>query len=407
MSTVVPGRPLRLTNRVQRYDWGSTDAIPTLLGVEPDGSPWAELWLGAHESAPSSVIIDDEPVSLPELIRNDPIGTLGRRIAADFGPRLPYLFKVLAAGRALSLQVHPKPHLAREGYNAENAAGIPLDAPSRSFLDDKHKPEMVIALTRFEGLGGFRSPRSILAILDGLDGELVGAVRDLLTRSRSEASIRGAFRLLLAARHSSATGDDIAVTVASISRKVASPMPHADAYQTVIDLTDQHPGDPGALASMMLNRVTLNPGEGLFIPSGEVHAYLSGLAIEVMASSDNVLRAGLTTKPVDEEALIRCSSFTPRPPARPAGAPSADGMATHYRAPVDEFAVTIVRVGDGRQARLPDAGPRIVLALDGTVELETEGGWAALAKGESVFVPDSAGPVKASGLGSLACAWVP
>ncbi|MCL2594574.1 MAG: mannose-6-phosphate isomerase, class I [Promicromonosporaceae bacterium] len=416
MFAVVPAQPLRLDNVVQRYDWGSPEAIPGLLGVKPDGDPWAELWLGGHESAPSRVIdpatgTSGASLDLPTLIRREPTAMLGQRVTDEFGPRLPYLLKVLAAGRALSLQVHPLPHQAREGFNRENAAGIPLDSPLRSFHDEQHKPEMVIALSQFEALAGFRTPRAILSVLTGLDGDLVSAVIAQLRLARSDASLRSAFRLLLDARGKAATSGDIERTVASAERLVAADAEHANAYQTVIDLSQQHPGDPGAIASLLLNRVSLAPGESIFIPAGEVHAYLDGLGIEVMASSDNVLRAGLTHKHVDEAALVRCTSFTPKLPVIPRiYRVGSRWRATIYRAPTAEFAITLADVDATESAPLPPQGPRIVMCLDGMVTLRAAAeAWRpmGLAQGESAFLPHEAGSVIAAGDGRLVCAWVP
>ncbi|QAY63354.1 mannose-6-phosphate isomerase, class I [Xylanimonas allomyrinae] len=408
MSRVVPPRPLRLTNTVQRYDWGSVDAIPALLGVAADGGPMAELWLGGHPSAPSFADVDGASVDLPTLIREAPSAMLGRRIADEFGPRLPYLLKVLAASRALSLQVHPKPHAAREGFNHENALGLPVGSPKRSFHDDQHKPEMVVALSQFEGLAGFRSPRTILAILEGLDGRLVEAVRARLRADRSDASMRQAFQVLLGARSEATCRDDIDVTVAAVGERLASGSPFARADSTVVELAQQHPGDPGAIASLMLNRVTLEPGESMFTPAGEVHAYLSGLGIEVMASSDNVLRAGLTTKLVDEEALVRCASFAPRMPVLPQVHTSGSrGQVQTYRAPVREFALTTADVDPSEEVALPVEGPRVVLCLDGQIDLRTASGTVSARHGQSVFVPHAAGPVAVAGTGHLVCSWVP
>lgn len=407
-ASTVPARPLRLDNPVQRYDWGSTSAIPELLGVAPDGGPHAELWLGSHASAPSHVDLDGERVALNHLIQQDPNNVLGERIADEYGPRLPYLLKVLAAARALSLQVHPKPHHAREGFIRENAAGVPQTHPSRSFHDDRHKPELLVALSTFEVLAGFRAARSILALLDGVEGELIAQVRAQLIEDRSDASLRQAFHLLLAARNDPAWRADIDRTVASIRQRLADGSPDEQADRAVLELAKQFPGDPGAVAAIMLNRATLQPGDALFVPAAEVHAYLSGVGIELQASSDNVLRAGLTSKYVDEEALIRYASFTPRPPVMPQ--PSTTGETENvatYRVPVPEFALTIIELEAGESAELPNEGPRIVLCFQGAVELSCDSGITELGQGESVLVPHSAGQVSAAGSGRLVCAWVP
>ncbi|WP_407316912.1 mannose-6-phosphate isomerase, class I [Isoptericola halotolerans] len=395
----------RLENTVQPYDWGSHHHIQGLLGRPRDGRPAAELWLGAHPSAPSRV---SNGSTLADLVAAAPVEVLGRRVADRFGPRLPYLLKVLAAERALSLQVHPRPHQARAGYHRENRAGLPARAPHRSFHDTEHKPEMLVALTPFEGLAGFRSPRAVLELLDGLDGGLVGRLRDALVGTRSSAGLRAAMELLVAARDGATCADDVAATVASVRARARSGSPSDRADATVLQLADEHPGDPGAVASLLLNRVSLEPGEAMFIPAGEVHAYLSGLGVEIMAASDNVLRAGLTTKHVDAGALLECAAFAPRPPVRPdTVVAGTESLVTSYRAPVSEFALMTADVDPAEPVALAPDGPRIVLVLDGAVRLLTATGEVELRRGESCLVPDAAGPVSADGSAHLVCAWVP
>ncbi|MFC7405037.1 mannose-6-phosphate isomerase, class I [Georgenia alba] len=408
LATALPREPLALTNTVQPYDWGATDAIPALLGVDPDGGPQAELWLGAHTSAPSRTSVDGAEVRLDELVRSAPEATLGPAVAGRFGARLPYLLKVLAAGKALSLQVHPSAEQAREGFAQENAEGIP-PGPQRSFHDDQHKPEMLVALTQFEGLTGFRSPRTILDLLDGLRGPLVDEVRETLLQDRGHDGMRAAFHALVSARGRASCAEDIADTVAAVAERLAAGSPFARADQTVLDLAVQHPGDPGAIASLMLNRVSLEPGEAVFTPAGEVHAYLSGLGVEIMANSDNVLRAGLTTKRVDEPALLRCASFAPRRPEGPVVTASGGRGQVHtYRVPAEEFALTAADVDPAEAITLPAAGPRIVLCLDGRLELAVgEGGSTVLGQGASVLVPHEAGALTVAGSGHAVCAWVP
>lgn len=404
------GQPVyHLANTIQRYAWGSATLLPALLGEAPDGRPAAELWLGAHPSAPSLARrADGSDVRLDELLRSDPVRLLGKRVSDEFGPRLPYLLKVLAADRALSLQVHPKPHLARAGFNRENQQGIPLDAAHRSFQDDQHKPEMIVAVSQFEALAGFRNARSIGSLLAGLDGPLVKAVLDELARDRSARGIRAAFQRLLAARSGSSCSEACLQTIDSIRARAAAGSPYERADATVLRLAEQYPGDPGAIASLLLNRVTLEPGEALFLPAGEIHAYISGFGVEVMASSDNVLRAGLTSKHVDEEAIFEATSFEPRPPTVPSQELAGSrGQSVTYRPPVREFALTMVDVDETEPVPLPGRGPRTLICLDGAVELVTAAGRTPLAQGRSVFVPHHTGAVSLVGDGLAACAWTP
>lgn len=406
--------PLLLQNSVRRYAWGSTRDIPDLLGIEPDGGPQAELWLGAHAQAPSLVQLDGREIGLDQLCAEAPQDMLGPQVTQAFGARLPYLLKVLAAGQALSLQVHPSPEQAREGYAAENRAGIAPDAPTRSFHDDQHKPEMILALTQFEGLAGFRQAGVILDLFDGLAGGLAGQVRAHLRADPGAGGVRAAFQELLDAR-SRPAGAGLDAAVESVRARLAagSATPRAD--RTAVDLAGQYPGDPGALASLMLNRFTLDPGEAAFTPAQEVHAYLSGLGVEIMASSDNVLRAGLTPKYVDEEALMRCASFTPQPTPRPEVIPAGPGGGSRtYRSPVSEFALTSADVSsagpDSGEVDLPAEGPRIVLVLEGELTVTSNaapGERLVLPRGASALLPHAAGSARIRGTGRAICAWVP
>jgi mannose-6-phosphate isomerase len=420
---------LRLKPTLQSYDWGSRSALHALLGLEQDGGPLAELWMGAHPKGPSSASVDGgSSASLADLIRADPVAMLGQRMLDEYGPRLPYLLKVLAADRALSLQVHPTPHLARAGFNRENREGVPHGSPERSFHDDQHKPEMVVAVSRFEGLSGFRRPVRILELLDGLRGDLAGRLRAALERDRSAGGIRAAFTIALHARTLPDVAADLLTTVADVRARLAAGSASPRADETVVTLAEQHPGDPGALVSLMLNRVTLEPGESMFVPAGHVHAYLSGCAVEIMSSSDNVLRAGLTSKHVDVDALLACARYDAGPAARPEVRPvrtglredgravgASDGAGTglwEYRPAISEFALVMGEVADERVS-LPATGPRIVLALDGRVEVGpcdgsgAGGAWEVVRPGESVFVPHAAGGLALRGPGRVVVAYVP
>ncbi|PZR54435.1 mannose-6-phosphate isomerase, class I [Xylanimonas oleitrophica] len=411
-----------LDNTVQHYDWGSPTAVHELLGTVPDGRPAAELWLGAHPSAPSlatpalatpapaphAPAPHAEAARLDDLVRADPRAALGHRVSAEFGPRLPYLLKVLAAQQALSLQVHPRPHAARAGFNRENREGVAPGSPVRSFHDDQHKPELLVALTRFDALAGFRTPRSALRLLHGLEGRLLDEVRAALRHDRTARGVRAAFTTLVGVRGAARCAQDVAAAVGSVRSRLDAGSPHPLEDATVVQLAEQFPGDPGALVSLLLNRVVLRPGEAIYVPAGEVHAYLSGLGVEVMASSDNVLRAGLTSKHVDEPALVECASFEPRHPASPAvSVRGTRSRLTTYRAPVQEFALALADVEASEPVPWHDSGPRIVLALDGDLALRHGGGTCPLPRGRSLFVTHAAGPVELVGNGRAVGAWVP
>lgn len=397
---------LRLTNPVRDYAWGSPTAIPELLGQQPTGQPTAELWLGAHPSAPSAAGLAGAAKPLDALIAQDPSGMLGEDVLARFGPSLPYLMKVIAADKPLSLQVHPTRERATEAYDAEDRAGVPLDAPDRNYRDRNHKPELVYALTRFEAMCGFRAPRRAAELLEGLDAPLARALAADLRSDPTSGGIRKAFRHLLEPA-TRPTADDVAAVAEACCRRLdhGSPSPRAD--RTVAVLAEQYPGDPGVVTSLLLNPVTLQPGDAMFVPAGGVHAYLSGLAVEVMASSDNVLRAGLTSKHVDIDELLANVDYVAAPPIRVA--PEVFHGATKvFYAPVDDFELSVTSIDDDVPHPLPGRGPRVLLCLQGEVTLQDAVGEAlGLARGQSAFVPAGDGPLSVRGHGVVAQADVP
>jgi mannose-6-phosphate isomerase len=398
----------RLTNAIQNYAWGSPTAIPALLGTEPTGEPVAEAWFGAHASAPSRCVQPDGRAGavLPEVIAADPAGVLGADVEARFGAQLPYLLKVIAAETPLSLQVHPHVERARAGFAEEEAAGVPLDAPHRSFRDRNHKPELVYALTRFEAMCGFRAPRRAAELLEGLDAPLAKELRAMLDEQPSAAGIEAVFERLLrpATRPTAAEVAEVA-TACATRLATGSPSPRAD--RTVVRLAEAYPGDPGVVTSLLLNPVTLQPGDALFVPAGGVHAYLSGLGVEVMASSDNVLRAGLTPKHVDVDELLRNVDYVAAPPIRIAPE-TFHGATRVYYAPVDDFELSVTRVGDDALHPLPGRGPRVLLCLEGELVVSSRAdGEVRLVQGEAAFAPASDGPLAVCGHGVVVQADVP
>lgn len=389
-----------LLNPIRRYPWGSRSAIPELLGREPDGEPQAELWMGAHPDSPSALQSGE---ALDRLVADHPDHALGPRVRGSFGARLPFLLKVLAAKEPLSLQVHPSEQQARAGFAAEEAAGVPHDAPHRTFRDPHHKPEMVYALTPFDVLCGFRRPHDVLAVLSGLDLPDLDALRAGLAGPDESEALRSTFTELLALR---GRADDIVGRLAAACRdRLRSGSPFASEDSTVVELSRRYPDDPGVVVSLLLNRVTLQPGEALFLPAGNVHAYLHGTAVEVMASSDNVLRGGLTSKHVDVDGLCRVVDF--RALALPYVTPEVRGPVRSWRPDAAEFELHRVDFS-GEVVTLPGVGPRITLQLQGEARLLAASGSAALLRrGESCFVPDDDGAVQVTGSGSAVVAAVP
>ncbi|MER5312502.1 mannose-6-phosphate isomerase, class I [Streptomyces sp. NPDC002773] len=361
----------RLFNTVRPYAWGSTTAIPELLGIAPSGEPQAEMWMGAHPGAPSRT----ERGSLNALIDADPVRELGPRSVEKFGPRLPFLLKVLAAGAPLSLQVHPDLAQARAGHAAEEAAGVPIDAPHRTYKDANHKPELICALTPFDGLCGFRAPAEAADLIAALGVDSLKPYVDLLHAHPEEAALREVLTALL-----TADPEEMAHTVAEAT---AAADRLGGAHAPYASLAHHYPSDPGVIAAMLLNRVRLQPGEALYLGAGVPHAYLDGLGVEIMANSDNVLRCGLTPKHIDVPELLRVVRFEPTDPTvlRPEASPAGEEV---YDTPTDEFRLSrFARPEGAAPTDLTSPTPQILLAVAG----RPKAGEVTLAPGESVFVP--------------------
>jgi mannose-6-phosphate isomerase len=374
----------RLQNTVRDYAWGSPTAIPALLGVEPTGEPQAELWMGAHESAPS-VLPSGE--TLFDAVSADPVAVLGQETAERFDGRFPFLAKLLAAAQPLSIQAHPSPEQAIDGYARDEAAGIPRDAADRNYKDAWPKPEVLIALEDFDALVGFRPLPSTVALLEALAPEGFGELTDLLRNGKLQDAFTGFM---------SQDRDTIRPLVAALGEAVAQYA--GDAFElereTLARLCADFPDDPGVLAALLLNRVRLSRFEAVYLPAGNVHAYLHGLGFEVMANSDNVLRGGLTSKHIDVPELVSVVDFEPL--ADPVLTADADGG---YETGSPYFAVHRVEL-DGGERVVEGAGPRIVCCVDGTIDADGKDSVVTLSAGQSAFASGPEGPCTLRGSGT-------
>ncbi|GAA1758239.1 mannose-6-phosphate isomerase, class I [Nocardioides hankookensis] len=407
----------QLTCVTRDYAWGSTSLIPRFLGTPADGRPQAELWVGAHPGDPALL---PDGTRLDDHIRDHADEALGDHAHETFGPRLPYLMKALAAAEPLSLQVHPTSQRARIGFELENQAGIPVGAAERSYQDCFHKPEMIVAITRFEGMAGFRDVDKTVRILRLLEHPWADRVaKELETAPPFQALHTVVSEILdqhgegleqlvgeIAAAATAAeerghqafrTSGRMYLDRASVERESTR------LFAQTASLARKYPSDPGVLVTLLLNHVVLSPGEAMFLDAGVVHAYSSGFGVEIMASSDNVVRAGLTPKHVDVDELLHIANFTPMP--APLWEPTAVSTNTlTYRPPVAEFELTIAREpGD----RLPAEGPRTALCLDGEVAVTSARSRHELRRGETLFVPHADGPIALEGEGVVAVASVP
>jgi mannose-6-phosphate isomerase len=366
-----------LRNSVQHYEWGSRTAIPQLLGWPvPSERPCAELWIGAHPSAPSEVRMGGGWRSLRQLIAEQPLAILGARVRRRFGDELPFLLKVLAVDQPLSLQAHPDAVQAREGFERESRAGLAPEDPERSYRDPRAKPELFCAVTPVQALCGFRPLEESRALAAPLG---VAELSRILGEKTPAAALGRLLRLDPAARRA------LVDAVLSALPAAAPDPPHA----WVRSLAAAHPGDPGALAPLLLHCVELAPGEALFLGPGVLHTYLGGVGVEVLASSDNVLRGGLTRKHVDVEGLLAILDPGTRLPARVPGAPSGLGACV-YAAPAEEFALAALRPRAGAPLACPPSdGPELLLCFEGAARVDAGGGEppCPLARGEALLVP--------------------
>jgi mannose-6-phosphate isomerase len=372
----------RLTGQIRGYAWGSRRAIAAIQGRPvPSAGPEAELWLGAHPGAPSAL----PGGSLPEALAADPPGLLGPGVVAEFGARLPYLFKLLAADAPLSIQAHPDASQAASAY----AAGQP------SYSDPYHKPELLVAVEEFDALCGFRDPAESAALLESLDVAALKPVIEALRTGSVSERLRGAVSLLLSssAASLSAGGSRSAAWLAADPADLVAAVAAADPFAA--RLAAHYPGDLGVIVALLLNRVRLGVDDAVWMPAGNLHAYLRGVGMEIMAASDNVLRGGLTPKPVDVPELLRVLRFEvlADPVVRPV--PAGPGVLT-WPAPVREFALHKATVAGG-PVTLPAAGPRILFCLQGTVEL----GSLTLRAGQAAFVGAAEPPVTCAGAGVI------
>jgi mannose-6-phosphate isomerase len=382
---------------VQPYAWGSRTAIAELQGrPAPAAQPEAELWMGAHPSAPSGIDRAGHRTTLDAVIAADPAGELGAPCAERFGGRLPFLLKVLAAQKALSIQVHPSREQAEAGYRAETERGLAPGDKARNYVDDWPKPEILCALTPFEVLAGMRSAADAAALLRALAVSGLEPLAAVLATADGPGVLTEALAAILNWPPASSDALIGAVT-AACARLAAEDGPYAAACAATVRIGGDHPGDLGVVASLLLRHAVLLPGQAVFMPAGGLHAYLHGTGIELLANSDNVVRAGLTGKHIDVLELLRLTDpgiDVPVIEPRALG----DGVVV-YDSPAPEFRLFRAGLGPG-EITLPGHGARLVLCAEGTVTLRGAGALKA-GRGESCFVSAADGAVTASGPGVI------
>jgi mannose-6-phosphate isomerase len=357
--------------------------------------PEAEMWMGAHPNDSSRLVHSDgEESSLLELLAEDPAGQLGAICHDKFGVRLPFLLKVLAADEPLSLQAHPSEAQARDGFAREEAAGISRDAPNRNYPDPTAKPELLCALTEFHALAGFRDVAKTVQLLSSLPGDVLARYTQLLAAQPDCSGLRALFTTWMTLPQASLDKLLPEVLDACVEH-VTTHGPFTTECITVLELGEAYPRDPGVLAALLLNRVVLQPGQAIYLPAGNVHAYLSGAGMEILANSDNVLRCGLTPKHVDVPELLRVLDFSYGDMPVVNG-DLVDKHLAVYHTEAEEFELSIMQwsASDVESQTVIHHGPQILLATEGSAELTgSTGSTRVLSKGESVWIPASDGPV--------------
>jgi mannose-6-phosphate isomerase len=383
----------KMHNAVQNYAWGSPDALTRLYGIaNPQGKPMAELWMGAHPKSSSQVTdAQGNRRALRDVIGDDPATWLGRAVADRFG-ELPFLFKVLCADQPLSIQVHPSKAAAEVGFAKENEARIPLDAAERNYKDPNHKPELVFALTPFQALNGFRELSDIISLLQ----PVAGAHPDIAAflQHPDAGHLATLFAGLL-----SMEGETKSLALGVL--KAALNSQQGETWDAIRSIAAFYPDDSGLFSPLLLNVITLQPGEGMFLYAETPHAYLNGVALEVMANSDNVLRAGLTPKYIDIPELMANLKFEPKPAATLLTQPQQRGSELNFPIPVEDFAFSLHDLSASPQT-LAQQSAAIVFCVEGETVLEKNGEQVVLKPGESCFIGAFESPVTVSGIGRIA-----
>ncbi|MBU4055619.1 MAG: mannose-6-phosphate isomerase, class I [Proteobacteria bacterium] len=393
MKTIYP-----LENTIQEYAWGSTSALSNLTGKpNKENKPQAELWMGAHPKAPSKALCDGQWFSLMELIEKYPEEMLGNKTATLFGRQLPFLFKVLAAGKPLSIQAHPSPQQAREGFERENRLNIPMDAYNRNYKDESHKPECICALSPFWALNGFRPIAGILNYFKALCPHLLTQERRILKTKPDPQGLREFFKALLTL--SPGQIKDVIEMAVKHAKELRDRDP---VYEWILKLYEEYHLDVGVLSPAVLNLVCLKPGQAMYLPAGRLHAYLEGLGIELMANSDNVLRGGCTPKHMDVPELLKVVDFGSNDVGilTPTHGTSGSESEGFYFTPAAEFVLSVITVSQNiSHDSALERSLEILFCTRGRAKIDQfiDNHTLLISKGESVVIPAAAIPYRIEG----------
>ncbi|WP_028862716.1 mannose-6-phosphate isomerase, class I [Psychromonas aquimarina] len=388
----------KMSNTIQNYDWGSKSAMQDLFAFQNKAQQaQAELWMGAHANGCSQLSVGDDLIKLSDFIAQDPMLILGEKTAHEFG-QLPYLFKVLAAEKALSVQVHPNKQQAQAGFAKEDKLEIPHNAFNRNYKDANHKPEVVFALTEYLAMNGFRNMQQIVEDFQSIDIPEIKPLLQAFASDLTAGGLQNFFQamLLLEGEHK-ARAVQALIVYAHNNR-------HLPLFALIAELARQYPGDIGLFSPLMLNVLTLQPGEAMFLDACTPHAYIKGTGLEIMANSDNVLRAGLTPKYIDVPELLANTLFCSKAAEELLLKPQADAGWQNYIVPAADFKLSIADNVEDLCVKVNSA--EIIFAVDAPLRVNHgDGSTITINKGESLFIPAYAVDYQVSSSGQLARAY--
>lgn len=398
LNTISAHHIFKMDNQIQNYAWGSTTALKDLFDfTNPTLQPQAEVWMGTHPNGCSQVEHEQSYISLHDLIQHNPAAYLSANTSEQYGD-LPFLFKILSAEKALSIQVHPNISDAQQGFVFENQLDIPLNAHHRNYKDRNHKPELVYALTHYQAMNGFRPYADIIANFHQAN---IAEIRDELMQFEQQPNAEGLrtfFTSLLTMNSEKQRYalDQLVSYATSTSDKELS--------QLIIELSQQYPNDNGLFGPLLLNVFTLKPGQAMFLNARTPHAYIKGTGLEIMANSDNVLRVGLTPKHIDIDELVKCTDFVPILEGDLLTPPLIDGCEQHYPVPVDDFKFSIFHAPQDHTVIVESA--EIIMPIDDEAQIHAANGMSlTLKKGQSAFIPAYAGSYKITSFNRVARAY--
>jgi len=388
--------PFSLKPAFQAYAWGDRSFIQRLCGLSNEiGKPLAEMWLGAHPQAPSLIETTAGEMPLDVFLAQQPEQHLGKAYGI-YGGKLPFLLKVLAAEKPLSIQVHPDKLTAKQGFATENEAGIALSATNRSFKDDNHKPELILALTPFTLMRGFRQYDQIINLFQHFAVDDLWSEFRTFSQAASPQTLSSLFRQIL-----DSPPLQLELFIARISAFEGKGNTEVEFLKnTILQLNSHFPLDSGIVSPLLLNTLVLSPGQAVYLDAGILHAYIQGAGIELMANSDNVIRAGLTPKHIDRELLFRVTDFNPSPPQILDQA--ADSVSLHP-APAKEFELLHLDLA-GTEILALQGRPAILLCLSGKLKINHS---MDLARGEAAFISASEPALSLIGKAELVIATIP